>query len=352
MPRATVKLSDSLIFSRLKFCRILMCLFVISGECSLYAEAPKTLEEIILEKTAIIHQNPHAGISVKDIVDHYDPNDIFAQAMQLIQDPNATVKEYGYQLLQVAGRTYQNPTIRQTAVSVFIEEFTDPGQPGSCSEMLLEHFQKKDYNADAKKKLRQRLDEVLSNQSEGYYARDIILLVGAADMQTEMDRLQWLIDQIHEPLQPFGAQTPRWHEEAFTALKAKARMGDQEAIQKCISLVDAVTDEDFKVITLLKHIAYIRQPQAVDYIKQYLYSDKKARDLGPNFPGAPYFYMAAHCLEKMIVGFPTHLEVSKFYQEKISTDPVFRKQWPLYVDYFGEHWRNWFEAQTSIEIIR
>lgn len=336
------------------FCFLLGCLFVISGESFLYAEAQKTLKDVIAEKVAIKRQIPHAGFNTREIFTNYDGHSVVAQAINLTKDPNEPVRNFGYLLLAQAGTHYDDPNLRKAVVSTFVNGLADKEEDITTfsAKMLLKDYQKEDFSEEAKGKLKQHFNEILSKQSQGYYAMNIILLVGAADMQTEMDRLQWLIDQIHEPLQPFGAQTPRWHEEAFTALKAKARMGDQEAIQKCILLVDAVTDEDFKVITLLKHIAYIRQPKAVDYIKQYLYSDKKARDLGPNFPGAPYFYMAAHCLEEMVVGFPTHLEVSKFYQEKISTDPVFRKQWPSYVDYFGEHWRNWFEAQTSIEIIR
>lgn len=329
------------------------CLFVLGVAPFVHAQTLKPLEDVVAEKVAIKCQNPEAVVDVRDILENYDSNRVFAQAMQLIEDPNAAAKQYGYVLLQAAGVTYQDPVIRQTAVRVYVEDFTDPGQSGSCSKMLLEYYQQKDYNPAAKNKLRQRLEEVISNQSRGFYARDIILLVGAADMQTEMDQLQMIINKAEGPLQPFRP-SPKWHSEAFTALMARARMGDQDAVQQCISLVDAETDEDFKVSTLLKQIEYIRQPQAVEYIKQYLYSDKKSRDLGPDAIGGPYAYRVTGLLEKMVVGFPKRVDMNNHIQKYVS-DKSFMEKWPQPLGAFMAHalyCREWFENQQSIEIIR
>ena len=191
----------------------------------------------------------------------------------------------------------------------------------------------------------------MSTGSHSNRVKNLILLIGVADMQTEMDRLQAIIDQVDEPLR-YKAKSKQWIGGAITALKARARMGDKDAIQRCISLVDSETDEEYKVLVLLKEIEYIRQPEAVEYIKQFLYSDIVPPRRSPDTVVTPYSRRAATNLEKMIVGFPTWREAYEFYRNKRGTDLEFQNKWRSMQDYYPEHCRQWLESQTSIEIIR
>jgi hypothetical protein len=213
-------------------------------------------------------------------------------------------------------------------------------------------YPKKDFSEEAKYKLGQYLDKIASEKSYDNLTSSIILLVGVADVQSAMNPLQAIVDQVEGPLKPFKLSASQLHEIAFAALKARARMGDEKAIEECIRLVDSEEDEDFKVGILLRHISYIRQPEAISYIKRYLYSDKKERSAGPDVIVRSYTRIAAKYLQEMVAGFPTEKETFDFYLKTAGTDLKFRKQWPSFDDYYIYCCRQWLEKQPSVEIIR
>lgn len=217
-------------------------------------------------------------------------------------------------------------------------------------EPLLD-FQQSDFSEEAKSKLKQYLDRIASEKSYGNLTPSIILLVGVADVQSAMNPLQTIVEQVEGPLEPFKLNASQLHKIAFAALKAMARMGDEKAIEECIRLVDSEGDETFKMLTLLKHISYIRQPRAVEYFEQYLDSDKEISG-GPDVIPTPYSKIAAKYLEEMIAGFPTEKEVYDLYHKAKNTDLEFRKQWSSFDDYYVYRCKQWLEEQSTIEIIR
>jgi len=338
---------------RLSISQFLVGLVIIfSGTSFLCAEEQKPLKEVIAEKVKFKYQNPKVAMHphLREIIDQYDANSVVAQAIQLTKDPNETTKKFGYTLLGYAGYEHDAPHIRKPIVQAFVGGLKNKGIAHSCAKSLM-NYRKRDFSKEAKASLKQHFEEVLSTGSHSRHVKNVILLIGVADMQTEVDRLQAIIDQIDEPLR-YKHKSKQWMGGAITALKAKARMGDKDAIQQCISMVDSVSDEDYKVETLLKQLEYIRQPEAVEYIKQFLYSDKVPPQLSHDAFELPYSHRAIANLQKMIVGFPTWRESYNAYKHKRGTDLEFSKKRVKFADYYPEYCRQWIEAQTSIEIIR
>jgi hypothetical protein len=111
---------------------------------------------------------------------------------------------------------------------------------------------------------------------------------------------------------PSGGQH-RWLERqwwegtlVWAALRARARMGVKEDIQRCIELVEARPNEDYKVGKPLRDLAYVRQPEVVDYIYyEYLKSDRKTAGDPPCVPPVTYASRAAWALSQMVRGFPS-----------------------------------------------
>jgi hypothetical protein len=329
------------------FVCVLVCILLIISYPS-FAEV--SIGEAISRKAEMKRNNPNVVVDTRDIVSQYDPNSIIAQAIRLTEDPNEHVKKYGYGLLAAVGKKYQDLALKKEVVCSFVEGLTDSDESivTTCAKLLFQNHQKEDFSDEAKAKLRNYLDGVIQSNSHGYYAQNVILLIGVADIQGETARLQTIIEQVNGPLQPFGALALPRHEMVFAALKAKARMGDEDAVERCIALVDSVEDEEFRVVTLLKHIQYIRQPKAVEYIKGYLYSDKKQAYAGPDAVVYSYSWHAASYLEEMIAGFPTKKEIIEIYLKRSKKD----ESVDALQSFYSEYCQQWIEKQERIEIIR
>ena len=82
-----------------------------------------------------------------------------------------------------------------------------------------------------------------------------------------------------------------------------ARWGDDGAIREAINLVDAMEDAEDRVV-FMGRLGYIRQPEVVEYLKRYLFSDvvyeTNSRDLIP----VSEANNAAEALGRMLEGFP------------------------------------------------
>jgi len=335
---------------RLQLIILFNCLFILAWTSFLCAGNQKPLEEVIAEKVKFRHKNPKTPIFLRAITDQYDANSVVTQAIQLTKDPNELTKKFGYALLGSVGYKHDAPHIRKPIVQTFVGGLKDKGMSRSCAKSLMK-YRKRDFSKEAKAGLKQHFEEVMSTGSHSHHVKNVILLIGVADMQTEMDRLQAIIDQIYGPLR-FKAKSKQWIGGALAALKARARMGDKDAIQRYISLVDSESDEEYKVTALVKNIGYIRQPEVVEYIKHFLYSDVVPPRRSLDTVVTPYSHRAAAYLEKMIVGFPTVQKARKAYHNKQSTDLEFSKKRVKFTNYYPEYCRQWLEAQTSIEIIR
>lgn len=328
------------------FIYIICLCFWVSGIPFLYAEQQKPLEEVIAKKIAFRCENPGLPIDFRDIINIYDPNVVISLGLQLMNEPNETMSNLGFDLLANINQRFDYPDLRKTLASISIDrmKYEDESSAILLAESL-QNSRKADFSKEAKENISRHLTQLLSGNNNDYYVRQVVLLIGVADIQEEMHRLQTIIDRVDEPLQPFGGLAKRNHQMAFAALKAKARMGDQNAIQRCILLVDAEPD-DFVIsipnrpeikatiwghkINVLKDLAYIRQPAAVDYIIQYLYSDKKTHDGGPDVGRRTYASIAAEYLEDIIVGFPTYGQAIDVYKRKaFSSDLEFRKKMAL-----------------------
>ncbi len=101
---------------------------------------------------------------------------------------------------------------------------------------------------------------------------------------------------------------PRLHQLAnggsWSAQLALARMGDPMAIRYVIDRVENSKDEVRRVTRALDDLAFIRQPEAVEVIIKYLFSDKSTPASPPDVGSVRYAYYAAKALEEIIEGFP------------------------------------------------
>jgi len=252
---------------------------------------------------------------------------------EYMADVNEHVRWQSYRSMILVGVDSNDVVARRGIVYELLTGMQgDVRNRGYLANRLLQ-FEAADFSTEAKQLVQRQFEWALDGGMTRE-PRDIFLLVGVADLKSELPRLKQFVEEREQEVTrsrareveerqkslggsgsgPGGPQ--RWLERqwwqgtlVWAALRARARMGIKEDIQRCIELADSHPNEDYKVSHFLKELAYVRQPEVVDYIYDYLKSDKvekwKARDV----IGNSYAERAAMALAEMLPGFPGRKDI-------------------------------------------
>ncbi len=282
---------------------------------------------------------------------------------QYTKDPDSHVRLKAYTLIVSIGRKAGDNNYRKATVYKLLTCLRQDKEHNHALGRMLLQFKASDFSTEAKELLRQLLSQALIDlKMNGYVRGYIILLVGVADMKSELshlkefieqqedkliqehkksiDRLENLLDRIPEEhkarrntvlkmlRKQYWQDTLMWQ-----ALRARARMGVKKDILRCIELVELHPDEDYRVAFLLGQLAYVRQPEIVNYLQKYLNSDNLESYKGYDTIRKSYAQRAAMAISKMLYGFPENPDYGG-NQETI------------------EHCRKWMAEQTEWRLIR
>jgi hypothetical protein len=127
-----------------------------------------------------------------------------------------------------------------------------------------------------------------------------------------------LIDEMkHQAKVKTGKAGFSWYyTRGWAARLARARMGVESDIDECLRLVEKVEDVDRRVLTLLRQVGYIRQPQAIEHLQKYLESDKRLSPVKASVPGELHAGRALHILAASLRDFPVKLKESRGYKRE------------------------------------
>jgi len=201
---------------------------------------------------------------------------------------NIQILEYG-----IALNNPSDPEVKKDVVRRFITALKDK------SPLISQHAAKKLLTFscnDFDKKSIAMINEIASN--EKFSNKEIILIIGVADIQSQKKNLTALIN--NEPITTGrGFHTTNW-----AAHLALARMGSNEDIDFCIKNVSNLKDSVNKVTTLLNDIGYIRREPAIFYLKKYLDSDAFLTKASSDVPAVKSCQYALDALTQMLEDFP------------------------------------------------
>lgn len=220
---------------------------------------------------------------------------VVEESEKYLSDPNKGVRRFSRGLLLAAGIQSKKPDERQRVVEKLLANYLRPGVRDKrfISKQILRYFMSTDYSQKSKQIIEA---DFLSGPSP-----TTILLVGAADMNSLVPELEKVVDDVNEPLKVWGGS--KKHRLAWAALRARARMGMKEDVQRSIQLVESYPRERIRVSRLLWRISYIRQPEVVEYFQKYLFSDKSVpHDF--DRVGIPYSVYATSALRQMLRDYP------------------------------------------------
>jgi hypothetical protein len=109
---------------------------------------------------------------------------------------------------------------------------------------------------------------------------------------------------------------------AWQAKLACARMGERSDIEEVIEIVKGISPQR-RLVSRLRDLGYIRQPEAIQYLQGILFSDEQLpmdRDVLPGFEappplGIPYARYAIHVLTACLEGFPNEWDAGRYYSD-------------------------------------
>ncbi len=250
-----------------------------------------------------------------------DPEKVLSILSEYENDTHLGVRHRVYYYQKLLAQLHPQPEIRCEVVKRLVKAMIDPTDNSMLhptSGHLLS-FRSKDFSVETKEMLRSAL-----LRKDIHYR--LILVCGVADIPEELERFKGLlIDELK-----YHAMTDKTGEEkwyftiGWAARLARARMGVEEDIKKCINLVEDELEHggyfegrgNTPVTKLLSDIGYISQPEAVRYLQQQLESKKRLRPSNPGMLGEPVANYVMSILADRLIDFPVKPKKARNYTQQ------------------------------------
>lgn len=188
-------------------------------------------------------------------------------------------------------------TVKKEVVTILSQDLAGNNLKAQHARDLLLKFEKQHFSPAAKNEIAIQL------KAENAPQPQVIRLAGVAGMEDQKNNFRNIIrnnnkaDSLPETGKFYGKTSWASH-------LALARMGDANSLQYILARVKAEPDEVILVTLLLEDVAYTRQPQAVELIKQYLFSNDRLPPLHEGADGTLHAQYAAGLLAEILEGFP------------------------------------------------
>jgi len=262
-----------------------------------------------------------------------DPQTVLSKLALYEKDDLPRIRQLALRYCVRLAHQTSEPEVRQEVTERLVSNLADPNLHLSPHpyEWLLT-FKAEDFSSSTKELIRQNFLRN-TNIRQSRFA----LIVGVANITEELPRLErLLIDELAYQTVADKTGDKKWYYTlGWYARLARARMGIQSDTDKCIELVRAEGDITEKVLRLLPNIGYIRQPEAIECLREYLNSDERLQRVNPNVPGEPVASYIINILADCLDEFPIEKRERRGYTvEEINLC------------------RQWMAAQTMWRIIR
>jgi hypothetical protein len=258
-----------------------------------------------------------------------DPAEVLAVLGRYQNDPCWPVRHLAFRYAVWLAEVQPQPATRSEVVNQLVKGFIS-GADRQAGRWLLS-FHAEDFSDESKAVIRQRL-------AMDRPGRGTVLICGVARMEDQLPTLEkLLIDEMaHQARVQKGEPGFTWYyTTGWAARLARARMGVKEDIDRCLQLVEAVEDPNQRVLRLLHDVGYIRQPQAVDYLRTYFLSDLR---LPPTNSGR--------------LGEPVANYLMPILADALRDFPVDRREGRIYTQEERETCQEWMSKQKQWDIIR
>jgi hypothetical protein len=248
-------------------------------------------------------------VSYKVILESASPDTLLSLIEPYKSHSSWEVRRSMNVLAFLSARNETSPVIREKASRILVTGVLDEDKGNSKRNFqYLLRISRIEYFDDATKELIR----------EAFFEKDPsserILLVGVAGLKDMIPHLQEIVQQDPEYV---NAERNWWFgTQQWCARCALARLGDKGSIEHCISMVESHEDADFRIMNLLKHLAYIRQPECMKILKKYLDSDEISPFAGKDVIRVKYALLVIPLLAPAMDGFPVEDKLSGIYDDE------------------------------------
>jgi hypothetical protein len=261
-----------------------------------------------IESMRIRENQPEIKITDEDLR-RADPNQVLAVLAPYARDTVWGVRHTAAVYMVQIATIHPTTGIRQEVVRWLIDLVYSGN--GHNEGPLLMGFTAKDFDDKARNTIRQ----ALAKERVGILT---VQLCGVANIQEELPRLETLlIDEAAYIADPSRRDFPMWYYTlGWRARLARARMGVKEDIARCIELAESERNATDRVLRVLPQIGYIRQPEAIEYLRKYLESSERLPPTNPGARGERYASRVMHILAESLEGYPVKPKLGGRYTDQ------------------------------------
>ena len=217
------------------------------------------------------------------------------KAIRLYYNPK--FQDLGVDLVRLAwryARNSQSAHVRQEVVQFLVEAaHADSEYIVSNASRFLLDFSSADFNPAA-------IELLSSFTYQEDLARDIIRVVGVANLRFESVRLRQVAELDHEDKTSHALYASK----QWAALLVLSRFGEASSINKVLEQVKIEEDIILRAGTLFNDLVYTQQPLSFDCLRDFLRSRERLPPLKRTRPGTLESLYAAETLCKHIDNFP------------------------------------------------
>jgi len=236
-------------------------------------------------------------VPVEELVQRYSATEMVQHLKELSTQSSENEQLAVMDTMAEIARRSSDRTLREQTVEDILSAALAGDAERSTLDLLLS-FEGGDFNSEARRLLLNELSRVASSDTAREIDDRIVRWIASAGVSQAVPILRELDGTQREEQRTEG--NPFYNRRAILAL---AQLGERDAIKEVLALVDGVEDPERRAINL-EQLAYVRQPEVVQYLKRFLFSDvvfeTKSRDVLPVSESR----RAAWALGAMIEGFP------------------------------------------------
>ncbi len=228
-------------------------------------------------------------------------------------DSEWTVRNLAYQYEVRLARIQKRPEVRQQVVKRLTEGLFS-GRCKAASKWLLS-FEQEDFSEESKAMIREALAKPQLNRTGG---APIVWICGVANMREQLPYLKTLLidEEAYRDDPDVGRGTRWYYTTGWAARLARARMGVEAEIERCLELVQSEENLHTRVTVLLNDVGYIRQPAAIDLLREYLESDERLYPVTPAVPGEPVASYVINIIGECLEDFPLKTRDYRGYKQE------------------------------------